>query len=79
MLARSRARREKDDTQLTAEVDCTKQRNPLQDYNQTQRLKVTTEGKTCLISEVTRFTKIEERSLVDFNPIGDCALCCDTV
>jgi len=48
MLARSKARREKRDAQLiNAGLGSTMQRNPLQDYNPLQLLKVTTEGKIC--------------------------------
>lgn len=48
MLARSKARRENRDAQLiNAGLGATMQRNPLQDYNRLQLLKVTTEGKIC--------------------------------
>jgi hypothetical protein len=48
MFARSKARREKRDVQLiNARLGATMQRNPLQDYNRPQLLKVTTEGKIC--------------------------------
>jgi hypothetical protein len=46
MLARSKARRENRDAQLiNAGLAATVQRNPLQDVNRKQLLKVTTEGE----------------------------------
>jgi hypothetical protein len=48
MLARSKARRENREAQLiNAGLEATMQRNPLQDYNRLQLLKVNTEGKVC--------------------------------
>jgi hypothetical protein len=58
MLARSKARREGRDAQvMNVGLEAAIHRNPLQDHNQKQLLKVTTQGKTCnLISEVSYVT-----------------------
>jgi hypothetical protein len=48
MLARSKARRERRNAQLINEgQEVSMNRSPLQDYNQAEMLKATTQGKTC--------------------------------
>lgn len=51
-----------------------RKRNPLQDYNQMQLQKVTTEGKTCnfLISEVIveLYKEKEVNTFMDFNTLA---------